>query len=351
MATKFFLFFPRLAGMLASLSKPVCQEMVSQCIFIIMKNLSLLILSFLLLLFAFNVYASDSISSAERLELRQRLDSLEVEKQTLKRLGKPLSELETAAAQLRDTLSTMRVHTVSLEQHSSDKSFSLPFSLPASLSGISFAPRNLFDWFIIAVGVVALLSGFLLVIGIIHAARAKKRRTAVPKAKAVKTKDTKDKTVKRMNLAPQENYTVQAPEIPKIAPTPMPAHTPEPAPQMPPPSFGGYDFAGRRPSLPNTETQNKKETMGDTKTIALLRERIMSAPAPEQQTAAVPLFVNDDQPPPPKTAPVSAAPPAAANAQELVMAASKEGLNAQEISKRHQISIDQVNLILRMAKK
>ncbi|MDR2728324.1 MAG: hypothetical protein LBB56_04270 [Chitinispirillales bacterium] len=298
-----------------------------------MKKFSFL-MAFLLLLRAFDVFAVDSSAAAERLELRQRLDSLEVEKQTLKRLGKPLFELETAASRLRDTLSAMRVQTTPSEQQSSSgKSFSLPFSLPSSLSGISFAPRNFFDWFIIATGVVALISGFLLVIGILHTARVKKRRAAAPKTKGAKNNATNNVS-KRMNLAHQENHgAVPAPEIPKI--TPMPAQTSA--------AFGGYDFSAKRPGQLKTETQNKNEARGDEKTIALLRERILNAPAPEQQTASAPLFVSSDQLPQPSNAAVSS--------HELVIAASKEGLNAQEISKRHQISVDQVNLILRMANK
>ena len=316
---------------------------------LIMRILPLLILS-LFLTGAADISAADSTGASERLELLLRLDSLEVEKQTLKRQGRPLRELETAAAQLRDSLSAMRGHIApsAHRESASGKSFSLPFSLPASLAGIPLAPRNLLDWVIVGVGAVALLSGLLLIIGILSAARAKKRRAASPNAKAVK----KDKAQsKRMNLAPPENYTAaQPPEIPKIAP--MPA-----APQTPP-AFGGYDFAGRGGAQFSAETQNKRETLSpapdDEKTIALLRERILSASAPQtQQTASAPLFVTADQPPAPsKPAPFSA-PFAAANAtpQELVLSASQEGLSAQEISKRHQISIDQVNLILRMAKK
>ena len=324
-----------------------------------MKNISLLII----FLFAFrglDVCAADSVGAAGRLELRQRLDSLEVEKQTLKRLGKPLFELEAAASRLRDTLLAMRPNTTLPEQpqSSSGKSFSLPFSLLTSISGIPFAPRNFFDWFIIATGVVALVSGFLLVIGILHTARAKKRRAAPPKAKSAakttKTKNVKNNISKRMNLAPAENSgAAPAPEIPKIAP--LPAQPSAALPQTPSNAFGGYDFSAKRSGPLRAETQNKKDlpnvnnNVNDEKTIALLRERVLSAPAPERQTAAAPLFVNSDQLPPPKTS--APAPRPAADSRHLVMAASKEGLSAQEISKRHQISIDQVNLILRMAKK
>ena|GEM_PF-1970456 len=309
---------------------------------------------------ALNVFAVDSVSAADRLELRQRLDSLEVEKQTLKRMGKPLSELESAASQLRDTLKALRGHTAPSSAASSDKSFSLPFALPFSLPSwvsqiSSFTPRNAFDWFIVAVGVVALLSGFLLVIGIIYTARAKKRRAraAAPKAKS-KDKPKEKPVSKRINLAPQENYPAAlAPEIPKITPMPAPAPTSAAAPQTPPPAFGGYDFSGRLNGQLKTEARDKKEISNDDKVLALLRDRILAAPDPQKETAATPLFVTADQPPPPppKMAPASIAPPAGASAQELIMAASQEGLNAQEISKRHQISIDQVNLILRMAKK
>jgi len=318
-----------------------------------MRSLSLLITS-LLLICTFNVYAADTVSAAGRVELLLRLDSIEVEKQTLKRQGKPLRELETAASQIRDSLAAMRAHIApSEQQRSSEKNFSLPFSLPFSsavsnsFSKIAFSPRNFFDWFIIVVGIVAVLSVFLLVIGVLHTARAKKRRAGAAAPKAKSKDKSKEKAVsKRMNLAPQENHTAaQLPEIPKMAPMPQP--------QTPPPSFGGYDFAGRvNLNGQSAEAQNKKEVSNsDDKVLALLKERILSASAPEQQTAAAPLFVTGEQAPPPKISPAFSAPPVGASAQELVMSASQEGLSAQEISKRHQISIDQVNLILRMAKK
>ncbi|MDR0306184.1 MAG: hypothetical protein LBI42_05010 [Chitinispirillales bacterium] len=289
-----------------------------------------------LLLNAFEVCASVESDTEQRLELRHRLDSLEVEKQTLKRQGKPLSELETMAAQLRDTLSTLRAIPESVHQEAqASKSFpffsSLPFSFPQWV--LSFHPRSFFDWIIVATGLVALLSGFLLIIGIIHTLRAKKRN-AKPKMVG-----------RRINLAASSDResAITAPEIPKIDPN-----------VQPPSGFSGYDFAGRRPDQVKSRVQNKTP-LADDNPIDRLRERIRNAEPSEQQTAAAPLFASA----PPESPQLPKLPhqlkqqysASGLSTQELVMAASQEGLNAQEISRRCQISIDQVNLILRMAKK
>ncbi|MDR2578722.1 MAG: hypothetical protein LBC70_07960 [Chitinispirillales bacterium] len=280
-------------------------------------------------------------ASDPRLGLRHRLDSLEVEKQALKRQGEPIAALETAAAALRDSLLEMREHAGALAgETGGELSSGLPFGLdritfPDWLQ--PFQPHNLFDWIIVGTGLLALLSGALLVFGLILGKRKKGvKPKKQPAAKSVGRK---------INLAPAES--------PPIIP----------GPKFQPPSEprdGLSDLQSlmenlRRAAPPPNDTPLPLEPSYTPHTPAHSAKPAAPPPLPprplpplEDEGPPPPLFVpagDTSFPPPPEPKPAPGTP-----VNELVIAAAKSGMNDQEISRRYQISVDQVKLILRMAK-
>jgi hypothetical protein len=143
--------------------------------------------------------------------LRQRLDSINVEVQVRKRMGKPIDDLETAAAVLRDSIVGMRSaspYAADEPSGASDSSFlSSIGSMLSSLAGsaVSFRPTGLFDWIIVSTGVVAVLSGLLLFIGIVAGRRKGKKKTAAAQG------------YKRINHATAESPLPVLPDPPKPA--------------------------------------------------------------------------------------------------------------------------------------
>ncbi len=95
------------------------------------------------------------------------LDSLDLEKQARKRAGNPITEIETRQSQLIDSLRTIRkaIQSETL----------VPEPLPHKPSNLPFPPRNIFDWIIIFVGTAAIISGLMLITGILRNLKRKQR--------------------------------------------------------------------------------------------------------------------------------------------------------------------------------
>ncbi|NLG16910.1 MAG: hypothetical protein GX556_06205 [Fibrobacter sp.] len=102
-------------------------------------------------------------------EISQLLDSLDLEKQARKRAGNPITEIETRQSQLIDSLHTIRKAIQSQTL--------IPEPLPHKPSNLPFPPRNIFDWIIIFVGVAAIISGLMLITGILRNFKRKQRIT------------------------------------------------------------------------------------------------------------------------------------------------------------------------------
>ena len=292
-------------------------------------------------------------AAAEMPELRLRLDSLEIEIQTRRRLGRPIGDLEKEKAALRDSLSELRasappahVSSVSAARENAGN-----FSLPDVLANIQFPgflqplqPHNMFDWIIIGTGAIALLSGVFLLFGIILRRKHKKHKEPNQKPR-------------KMNLAPTgPQPALDAGGLTPAAGLQIPAAADNPA---------------RRP-LPDSAPPAGLQPLQS------LMDKIRSAvppppapemppepkpvpaytPAPEYKPAPVSVYIPDPEPEPaplivmnppdiPTVLPEER--PQAFKVNDLVRSAAKSGMSELEISKRYQISVDQVKLILRMS--
>jgi hypothetical protein len=279
-----------------------------------------------------------------REQLRQRLDSLEVETQVRKRSGKPIDDLETAVAALRDSIVGMRSAASPAAPDPAEKPslfsgkfFSSIGSDIASFleSTVSFKPSGLFDWIIVGTGVVAVFSGLLLFIGIL-AGRRKKGAAA-------------EKKVRKINLAPTDTLPALPPDEPK---------TPEPTtynfkgltnapPPPPPPVPQGFD------SLMDTlrkmsETQQPQQQQPPTPTFEPPPPPPPPAPPPPPPPPQ-PLVVNaPDSSPSSKTRDAAVPKIGSPGFSDSIAADAKSGMSHVEISRRYHISVDQVKLMLRM---
>lgn len=113
--------------------------------------------------------------------LSQRLDSLEIRKQELKRTAQPIDELDKQSQTIRDSLILLRF---ALEKAVPAMATAPVEPVPYRIGGFTvptrFMPRNVFDRIIAAVILVALAAGVILIIGLIIAAL---RRRGVPRRK------------------------------------------------------------------------------------------------------------------------------------------------------------------------
>jgi hypothetical protein len=325
----------------------------------------------LLVLLAVGADANDP-----RFDLRQRLDSIEVETQLRKRQGRPIGDLEAAADALRDSLIGLREYASvhELDQYPPSKnSFwaQLASKVPFMEGVLAYRPGSMLDWVMVGTGAVALFSLLLLAIGLFV---GRKKRAGAKKDKK------KERAVSRMNLAQTGSHpavgsyaaaerqpgtgaaygangrmlkpapdaqreqeqmaslqslmeqlrkVAPPPEPPPVQPAPVPIYAPPPEQTYVPP------FVSPPPAAP-----------------------VAAAPLPPEPAAPPPLILNapDNLPPPPLVSMgpgtgASSGPLHAAAINELVAAAAESGLNEQEISRRYQISVDQVRLILRMKQK
>jgi len=311
--------------------------------------------------FAACVFAAPAVTDPG-LALRHRLDSLEVEKQVRKRQGKPIEDLEAVSAELRDSLVGLRASVPqAAPPKEAEQGLSSFGKIPYIEEILSFRPTGAFDWVIVGTGAVALLSGLVLVIGLF--AGRKKKRAAVPK---------KQQVSRKINLAPTatqravpeasgsepppprdsvaefqslvENLRKVAPASPQAAGAPpFPLREPEPR---------GY---APLPKVPSPLVTNELEP----------RKAAPTPPPPPPPAPPPPLIVNaPETPPSPISEGLSGKPlasevlsvrtpttppgPAVGAFSDLVIVAAKDGLGELEISRRYQLSVDQVRLILRM---
>jgi len=286
--------------------------------------------------------------------LRSRLDSLAVETQVRKRAGLPIDDLETASAAVRDSIVRMRSSAPSEGSEPSETPSGFGGQLLSSIiskvssfleSTLSFKPAGLFDWIIVATGIVAVLSGLLLFIGI-----AAGRRKAASKKKA---------EFKRMNQAPDASgMPTVLPEPPKFGQTSTYN------------SKGLPDIASAAPPVPPPPTvpPELEALMGKLRSVT---------PQTQQQPQPIEPPLPPPPPPPPPLPPPPPPPPPPPKRLDLVVNApdsspsqrtrgrdipqagspgfndavaadSKSGMSDVEISRKYKVSVDQVRLMLRM---
>lgn len=230
--------------------------------------------------------------------LSARLDSIEMEKQDRKRQGKPLDDLETESKRIHDSIVLLRTELSSVAEPvaGDDEETGERSSFLTTLKSF-FNPGSIFDWILIIVGIVALLSGIVLVAGLAHTLSLKKKSKSRPKAHIL-------------------------PKKPGSPPPPPVERPPEPPPAAP-------------------EIATEKETRG----IESIRKRMESTQPPEQAAAeSVSPFaeVNKPEDPPREREKRD-------SIRDQVILAANDGLDVHEISRKLHVSVDQVTLILRIA--
>lgn len=229
---------------------------------------------------------------AERERLVARLDSLEVVKQHHKRRGLTLADLERQTARIKDSLAALKEQIESGTVEAPRGSLpSARFVLP-DLPLDTLRPASAFDWVIVSVGAVALLSGLILLIGLLR---------------GLFTKGARRKKKQQVSVIPRQT-----------APPPNPARPKAEGPPPPP---------------PRTDTTNDD--------IAFLRDRIAASEPKKAST------------PPPHLNPQTPTSLQESSAEDdiknKVLAAAREGLSISQISRRFHIGADHVALILKVA--
>jgi len=314
----------------------------------------------LLALFAVDLFAAEA---GLRQELRHRLDSLEVETQVRKRQGKPIADLESAVAALRDSLSEMREAVppgagASLTETGEKAGFlkSLTAVAPFLEEALAFKPRGMFDWVIVGTGLVALLSGLVLVIGLIV---GRKKRPAGPRKVIVGRK---------VNLAPTRSQPAVNDADEDVLPS-RPGALPAAGPAGATYNSGGRMDRAAANSAPPAQEHNMVNFQA---MMDKLREVAPPPPPPPSAPVSRPAPAQNPVPQPPAPPPPPPPPPSliidapdepepvrhpagreftGGNINDRIADAAASGMSEQEISRRFQIGIDQVRLILRMMNK
>ena len=309
---------------------------------------------FALVLFTTTLTAApDTSLFARRAAMSRVLDSLEFEKQLGKRQGKALDGLEQRCRLLRDSLDLLRASAIGASfspqdtQAAADGSLPpvlaekpvlpplLKLLVPADLQDRAAAlihPRTFFDWFILLVSVIAIGSGLILLLGIVGAVRDKMRHPRV----------------KRRGL-------------PGPASSMLPARQSAPSKIPSPPKNAPAKSA---PVDANAAALDLLSRLKDVKPVATEPPKsppvLPSAPAPVASSGtdsadplqALRMRMRGEEP-------VAAEQPPAAHPDPVVIASEVPmrqqvvdahglGLTAPEIAKGLHLSLDQVNLILRV---
>ncbi len=250
----------------------------------------------LFLLYSLPVFAipgTIDLLSEQRETLSRQLDSLDLIKQDLKREGKTIAEIELRQIRLKDSLNFVRNQIQATSRESEP-------SKHRKGSGFIQKPANFFDWIIVIVGGVAFFSGLMLIMGISRSFSSRKKR------KSEKNRPTSQQVVKPVK---------------------------EPVPGTPEPAFPGLSDS-------TTAGAPSKDV-----SITSIQHRIArSEPSTIQSSPKIPAL-------PRKSAPQFSPRPndEDSSMESQVLAAAKSGLDALAISRKFQISVDHVALLLKMS--
>lgn len=267
---------------------------------------------------AFAQADSGTLSIEQVIERREwmtaLLDSLELEKQIQKREGKDIARLEAFSKAVKDSLALIRerISTAEPAPNGSGTITSIWSGSPISL------PSNPFDWLIVGIGAAAILSGVVLLVGLLGAwIRGSKKKRKAKFAATASEKFT-------------QKQTIPAPEVPEPPSRPIPPT--DELPRITTPSREGSDTDLIR----NIRTRiNQEAVSGRTRppTTRLKQEAI--PPRDHSPTTRITRVV----------------PSVDAQQQRAnILAAAAQGLDSHQIAKRLHISEDQVALVLRMRK-
>lgn len=234
----------------------------------------------------------DSSIIKKRMDLITQSDSIDLLKQSFKRKGMALTELEEKQKAIHDTLKYLN------NQIQKIKFSPTRTSIPDLIRSISLKPDTIFDWIIIVVGIIAIISGVFLVFGVFSIARSKKKRS--------KKKRPVQNSIPPPQKAPAPS-THPIDELRALA-----TNTSDTVTQL-------------RRQLKNSEHENNAPD----------RERLKQHQEPEEEMAPLPVSDNEYK--------------RDTHTEKKIIEAARNGASPQEISKKFHTSIDQVSLILKVA--
>ena len=259
-----------------------------------------------------NALASNELSARKRV-FAEKLDSIDLEKQLHKRKGESLEDLEKASEALKDSIAEVKrqmpqqsgqgQESEQVEDTGGKNTASGATGTDRFLGLQKFLPKTLFDWVVDIVGLIAIISGIVLLIGLfgLISRGLRKKKKAVP------------------------------------------IH--QPLHEIFPRSYAA-DAYDRIPKVPDGQTEENNET------IASLRKRVADAGAsPQGQDEEGVLATVDDSDAAGGGNGPSGKPLGAQELKKQVLLAARKGLDVSEISRRFHLSSDEVSLILRMARR
>jgi hypothetical protein len=265
-----------------------------------------LLAAFIVGFFPLCVRAENTVTSRKH-ALSEKLDSVDLEKQLRKRRGESLEDLEKTAELLKDSIAIVKQQLPGISSEAQDSNGKNAVLGERAAGWVrpfqKFLPKTFIDWMVDIIGLIAIISGVVLIIGIFGLLS------------------------KKFNKKKKE------------APLPRPLH------EIFPRSYAA-DAYDRIPKVPSGPTEEKDET------IASLRKRMVEAPEKAQRDEVAPPALDDSAAADGVTgksrAPAADEDPRTLKAQ--VIRAAQQGLDVSEISRRFHLSSDQVSLILRIAR-
>jgi len=254
------------------------------------------------LILSFGIVPSSAVPRKEVVNTKKmfsaKLDSIELEKQIRKRRGEPLDELESESRAIYDSIVVLRRQ---LDGTSEDGLPSLEGDEESSplraLLRFFRKPVHIFDWIIVVVGLIAVLSGIILISGLVHTIFSRTRKSSRQSVRPSLKKSQSDYVSKDSSVGPP---------------------------------------------LVSSQMTDK-----DDKDITLLRKRM------KRDIDRIQRF--NDAPSPFSTAEKNGAGNKEQDDTDTlrddIIRAAQEGLDAQDIARKYHVSVDQVALILRVAAK
>ena len=225
--------------------------------------------------------------------LTHQIDSIDLLKQVRKRNGLPIDELEMQQKRIIDTLQQIRIV---IQEADAKRSYPLRARHESFLK-----PQNLFDWIILIVGGIAILSGIMLILGIMKTFSTRSHLKHSHKPRRI-SEEQESKT------SPEKSNT-----YPKI------------------PSMIDNDSA----PLARLRQKITTESLTPFTTRTSLHE-LQNLSSKQQQPAPMPdNSQNDDL--------------GSGDIKSKVLHAAQSGMDIQEISRQFHISADHVALLLKVA--
>jgi hypothetical protein len=242
---------------------------------------------------------ADSIVLQKR-TLSARLDSIELEKQSRRRLGNDLGDLEAESRRVKDSIDLLRQEIAAIPKTalSSLRRQSPQTHRLAAASLDWLVPKNLFDWVIVFVGGIAVISGLFLLIGLVRS-------------------------------------LIRKPKPPRRTPSSQTSQASSPPFRQPPPRM--------QPPRDASVIANDADIENDA--IDSLRKRIGADSGPKLRIKH-PLDTPRRAEGPNRPADGGAGKDG--GLRQAILQASLAGDDAHEIARKFQVSLDQVKLILRV---